>query len=81
VLIGAETASRPYVKYEIEQSIARGNGLLGIRIHQIKDKDGKTDNAGTNPLPSKYKVYDWVDDNGRDNMGQWIEKAATDAGR
>jgi len=81
VLIGAETASRPYVKYEIEQSIARGNGLLGIRIHQIKDKEGNTDKAGTNPLPSKYKVYDWVGDNGRDNMGQWIEKAATDAGR
>src|SRR3954454_15604324 len=32
VLIGKETASRPYVKYEIEQSIGRGNGILGVRI-------------------------------------------------
>ena len=37
VLIGAETANRPWVKYEIEQSIARKNGLLGIYIHRLKD--------------------------------------------
>jgi hypothetical protein len=30
VLIGTETANRPWVKYEIEQSIARKNGLLGV---------------------------------------------------
>src|SRR5947208_12023575 len=40
VLIGAQTASRKYVTYEIEQSIARGKGLLGVRIHNIKDKNG-----------------------------------------
>src|SRR6266446_4551666 len=33
VLIGAETASRTYVSYEIEQSVARRNGILGIRIN------------------------------------------------
>src|SRR3954462_13232725 len=37
VLIGAETASRKYVSYEIENSVARGSGLVGIRIHNIKD--------------------------------------------
>lgn len=37
VLIGRETASRPYVLYEIEQSLARGNGLLGVYIHNIPD--------------------------------------------
>ena len=41
VLIGAETASRKFVSYEVEQSIARGNGILGIRINNIKDKDGR----------------------------------------
>lgn len=30
VLIGAQTASREWVQYEIDQSIARGNGLIGI---------------------------------------------------
>lgn len=33
VLLGLETASRPWVKYEIAQSIAQKNGLLGICIH------------------------------------------------
>ena len=81
VLIGAETASRSYVKYEIEQSIARGNGLLGIRIEKIKDKDGSTDEAGPNPLPSKYRLHLWNKDNGYENFGKWVESAAKDAGK
>ena len=81
VLIGAETATRPYVKYEIDQSIARGNGLLGIRIHNIKDPSGKTDQWGANPLPAAYSVYDWVNDNGYLNLGAWVEAAAKRAGR
>jgi len=43
VLIGAETAQRKFVDYEIEKSIARGNGLLGIYISGIKDQNGNTD--------------------------------------
>jgi hypothetical protein len=50
VLIGAETASRKFVTYEIEKSIARGNGLLGIWINNIKDKYGNTDLPG--PVPT-----------------------------
>lgn len=41
VLIGEETSQRKYVTYEIEQSIAMGNGLLGIHIHNIKNRDGR----------------------------------------
>ena len=81
VLIGAQTSSREYVKYEIERSIERGNGLLGIFIHNMKDVNGQTDTKGTNPLPARYSVYDWVADNGRDNIGTWIEAAAKAAGR
>src|SRR5260370_16335379 len=43
VLIGAETANRKYVSYEVEQSAARGNGILGVRINNIKDKNGRAD--------------------------------------
>src|SRR5580704_2377543 len=50
VLIGAETANRKYVSYEIEQSAARENGILGIRINNIKDKDGRIDLPG--PVPA-----------------------------
>jgi hypothetical protein len=81
VLIGKETASRTYVKYEIDKSIERGNGLLGVRIEKIKNKDGSTDEAGSNPLPSKYKLYLWNKDAGYENFGDWVEKAAKDAGQ
>lgn len=81
VLIGTETASRRYVLYEIDQSIARGNGILGVRIHRIKDTAGNTDTAGPNPLSSTYPVYDWVTDDGYTNFGAWVEAAAKKAGK
>ena len=34
-LIGSQTAYRRWVQYEIEQSVARGNGLLGVYIHLV----------------------------------------------
>jgi hypothetical protein len=36
VLIGTDTWKRKYVRYEIEQSLERGNGLLGVHIHKYK---------------------------------------------
>jgi hypothetical protein len=50
VLIGSETASRRYVKYEIQESHRRGNGLLGIYIHDIKNQDKQTSIRGRNPF-------------------------------
>lgn len=55
VLIGAQTATRPFVKYEIERSYELGKGLLGIKIHNLKDKDGYKSSAGANPF-SNYTV-------------------------
>ncbi len=79
VLIGAETASRSYVQYEIEQSAERGNGLLGVRIHNVKDRDGRTDSPGACPFTllriPNVSVYDWVRDDGYSNIGAWIEAA------
>src|SRR2546425_4093289 len=42
VLIGAETASREYVGYEVKQSHIKGNGMLGIYIHNMKDTSGRS---------------------------------------
>lgn len=42
VLLGTETSNRDYVKYELEQSWIKGNGILGIYIHDCKDSGGKT---------------------------------------
>jgi hypothetical protein len=74
VLIGAETANRRYLTYEVEQSVARGNGILGIRINNIKDKDGRTDPPG--PVPSALTsfgaaIYTWE----YGKLGEWVEKA------
>ena len=50
VLIGEETAERPWVKYEIKKAWEDGKGLLGIYIHNIKcPRNGKS-NKGTNPF-------------------------------
>jgi hypothetical protein len=81
VLIGQETANRTYVKYEIDQSIARGNGLLGVAINKIKNREGEVDEPGPNPLPSGYKVYLWNKDDGYENLGDWVEAAAKAAGK
>ena len=80
VLVGAKTCSSRWVKYEIEQSIQRGNGLLGIDISKIKGLDGSTsDRCGQ--IPSGYKFYLWNNDKGYENIGKWIEEAAKAAGR
>lgn len=76
VLIGAETANRKWVKYEIQRTLELGHGLIGIDISKIHDKDGSTDPTGPNPLPPGYKYYRWNKDNGRENLGSWIEDAA-----
>ena len=37
VLIGRFTAARPWVRFEIGQSIKHQNGFLGLYIHHLKD--------------------------------------------
>lgn len=74
VLIGAETANRKYVSYEVEQSVARGNGILGIRINNIKDKDGRADTPGAIPaalIRIGATVYTWE----YGKLGEWVDKA------
>ena len=45
VLVGSDTANRPWVKYEIEHAWKRKMGIFGIFINNIKDpllcKEGK----------------------------------------
>jgi hypothetical protein len=95
VLVGKDTSTRPWVSYEIEKSIERGNGLLGIYIHKINGLGLGTSQKGSNPLndhcvsvggfyypaSQRYNTYDWVDDGGYANLGDWIEDAAKRAGK
>jgi hypothetical protein len=50
VLIGEKTATRPWVKYEIEKAWNDGKGLLGIYIHNLNCPRNGTCTAGANPL-------------------------------
>lgn len=50
VLVGEETANRPWVKYEIKKAWEIGKGLLGIYIHNINDPRTGTCRQGKNPF-------------------------------
>lgn len=50
VLIGAKTAERPWVQYEIRKGWAEGKGVLGVHIHGLKDRYGYTSAMGANPF-------------------------------
>jgi hypothetical protein len=50
VLVGAETANRKWVRHEIVESWNSQKGVLGIRIHSLRDSDGYQSVAGPNPF-------------------------------
>lgn len=80
VLVGQRTCNSRWVSYEIEKSIKIGNGLLGIDISKIEDLQGNTTER-CGEIPKGYSFYLWNRDDGYNNMGDWIEKAAKQAGR
>jgi hypothetical protein len=129
VLIGSQTAFRPWVRYELVRSFQRGNGLFGIRVNNIKNLQGQYGSFGENPfeclayrvgddrvywqeknngswsgydkVPSialnelaydlkgqlhhtfscLFPIYDWINNNGYENLGTWVENAAKQAGK
>lgn len=131
VLTGKYTWQRRWVRYEIVRSILKGNGILTVDIHGIKNKAGQLGEKGADPLAQiglyktangiffaewkngkwvKYEDYTlampagdlWFDpptsdtvvqlsthcmrydfsaQNGRENIGGWIDTAAGLAGR
>jgi hypothetical protein len=77
VLIGSETANRPWVKYEVEESLARKNGLLGIYIHHLKNQNQSTSwlrgSKPRVPWGIDFPAYDW--DKDLDRFRKAIEAA------
>ena len=70
VLIGAKTAGRKWINYEIKEAWNSKKGLLGFYIHRLKNLVGEQSSRGDNPfdeftvgeskkrLSSIVKVYD-----------------------
>lgn len=81
VCISYGTSVRKYINYEIDQSIARGNGLVGVQIHHLKDQDRNTHSAGGAPsqiAANGFKTYKYSN---ADALARWIEAAAKIAGK
>lgn len=81
VFIGNKTAGRKFINYEIEKSIARGNGIVGVQIHHLKNHEGETDTAGSTPTlltSNNVPVYKYTD---QDALKKYIEAAAKKAGK
>lgn len=91
VLIGSDTLNRPFVQYEICKSLQRGNAVIGVHIHNIKDmrtqKCAIKGNSHTiigyynDNSPAYFDkicdgIYDYAFQNGYLNLGNWIETAA-----
>lgn len=89
VLIGAETATRKWIEYEIEESWEQGMGVLGIHVYRLKDRKGNTCDEGENPftgivvddvdLGNVVKTYDpaWFFGSSRDAYSTISENMAT----
>ena len=50
VLVGAATAGRKWIDYEIIESWNKGMGVVGIRIHGLKNQAEQLSRGGNNPF-------------------------------
>ncbi len=83
VLVGTNTANRKWINHEIIESWKQGMGVVGIRIHGLKDLDDNTSSMGNNPfdyikcgnkkLSSIVKCYNPVGQDSKEKY-EWISK-------
>lgn len=81
VFVTYGTKDRTYIDYEIEQSLARGNGLVAVQIHHLKDRNGNTGSPGAIPSQierNDFKAYKYTNS---EDLSDWIEEAAKLAGK
>jgi hypothetical protein len=50
LLVGSATADRKWINYEIQKTWKEGMGLVGICIHNLKDRNGNQSTQGKNPF-------------------------------
>ena len=90
VLVGAGTADRKWINHEIVKAWDDGMGVVGIRIHGLKNLQQQTSIIGKNPfdfigfgssgkkLSSIVKCYDPNGNESKDRYN-WIAKYLSDA--
>ena len=90
VLVGEKTANRKWINHEIIKSWDADMGVVGIRIHGLKNTDGNIATSGGNPFdffthePTKKKLstivkcYNPTGTNSKDRYA-WIEKHLANA--
>ncbi len=93
VLIGSETANRPWVKYEIQKAWKDGKGLFGIYIHNLNCMRTGKCYKGSNPFEQftftdargnikQIKCYNPTPSDAYNsikyNLEDWIEQALID---
>lgn len=90
VLVGSNTADRKWINYEIIRSWDEGMGVVGIRIHGLKNLDGNVSAKGSNPfqfigygstgkkLSSIVKCYDPAGSNSKERYA-WISEHLANA--
>lgn len=90
VLVGSGTANRKWINYEIVESWNAGMGIVGIRVHGLKNLAGLTSPRGQNPfdyvthvptqraLSAIVKCYEPVGATSKEKYG-WICKHLANA--
>lgn len=69
------TSTRKFINYEIDKSLLKGNGLVAVRIHHLKDQNGDTGSEGAIPsqiAASGFKAYKYSN---KEALARWIEEA------
>ena len=74
VLVGTNTANRKWINYEITESWRQGMGVVGIHVHGLKDRYGRTSAMGYNP-------FDYVALPGTQTLMSTVVKCYTPSGR
>lgn len=94
VFVGERTYQSKWVKYEMMQAKAKGMGRLLVSLEGMKDPEGRVSLGGPDPYaanglyappgtPNTYTIssYSWLADDGKNNIGDWIEDACHRAGK
>ncbi len=75
VCITAGIDKKAWINYEINRSLEKNNGLVGIQLHDLSDPSFPSNVVGTAPSQIKsndFKIYKYTN---RENLASHIEEA------